>query len=71
MPTVGFEPTLSTGEKLQKYYYYYYYIGCMFRLWISHLQAYFCHLNHGMLCTLWDPIVFTSMECIGLNHLSS
>jgi len=23
-----------------------------------------------MLCTLWDPIVFTSMEYIKLNHLS-
>jgi len=26
----------------------------------SRLQAYFYHLSHKMLCTLWDPIVFTS-----------
>ena len=46
------------------------YIGYMFRLLISHLQAYFCHLSHKMLCALWDPIVFTSMEYIKLNNLS-
>ena len=46
------------------------YIGYMFRLLISHLQAYFCQLIHKMLCTLWDPIVFTFMEYIKLNHLS-
>ena len=28
----------------------------------SHLQAYFCQLCHNMLCTLWDPIVFTPTE---------
>ena len=39
----------------------------MFRLQISHLQAYFCHLSHKMLRTLWDPIMFTSMEYIKLN----
>jgi len=27
------------------------YIGYMFRLLISHLQAYFCQLSHKMLCT--------------------
>jgi len=32
------------------------YIGYMFRLYISHLQAYFCHLSHKMLGTLWNPI---------------
>jgi len=31
----------------------------MFRLLMSHLQAYF---SHKTLCTHWDPIVFTSME---------
>ena len=46
------------------------YIGYMFRLYISHLQAYFCHLSHKMLCTLWDPFVFTSMEYTKLNLLS-
>ena len=46
------------------------YIGYMFRLSISHLQAYFCHLSHKMLCTVWDPVLFTSMEYIKLNHLS-
>jgi len=46
------------------------YIGYMFRLQTSHLQAYFCHLSQKMLCTLWDPIVFTSIEYIKLNHLS-
>ena len=46
------------------------YIGNMFRLLISHLQAYFCQLSHKVLCTHWDPIVFTSMEYIKLNHLS-
>jgi len=39
----------------------------MFRLEIGHLQAYFCQLSHKMLCTLWDPIVFTSVEYIKLN----
>jgi len=38
------------------------YIGYMFRLHISHLQAYFCHLSHKMPCTLWDPIVFTRWD---------
>ena len=33
------------------------YIGYMFRLLNSHLQAYFCHLSHKMLCTFWDSIV--------------
>ena len=42
------------------------YIGYMFRLWINHLQAYFCHLSHKMLGTLWDPTVFTSMD---VQHL--
>jgi len=46
------------------------YIGYMFRLFVSYLQAYFCQLSHKMLCTHWDPIVFTSMEYIKLNHLS-
>ena len=46
------------------------YIGYMFRLQISHLQVYFCHLSHKMLCKLWDPIVFIPMEYIKLNHLS-
>jgi len=45
-------------------------IGYMFRLLFSHLQAYFCNLNHKMLCTLWDPIVFTTMEYIKLSHFS-
>jgi len=40
------------------------YIGYLFRLLFSHLQAYFCHLSHKMLCTLWDPSVFTYMEYI-------
>ena len=44
-------------------------IGYMFRLQISHLQAYFCHLSHKMLCTLWDPIVFTFMEYIKLTKI--
>jgi hypothetical protein len=43
------------------------YIGYMFRLKISHLQAYFCHLSHKMLCTLWDSIVFTTIEYVKLN----
>ena len=46
------------------------YISYMFRLYFSHLQAYFCHLSHKMLCTLLDPIVFTSMQYIKLNQLS-
>ena len=46
------------------------YIGYMFGLLISHLLAYFCQLSHKMLCTYWDPIVFTSMEYMKLNHLS-
>jgi len=46
------------------------YIDYMFRLLISHLQAYFCQLSHKMLRTHWDPIVFTSTEYIKLNHLS-
>ena len=46
------------------------YICYMFRILISHHQAYFCQLSHKMLCTQWDPIVFTSMEYIKLNHFS-
>ena len=34
----------------------------------SDLQVYFCHISHKMLCTLWDPTLFTSMEYIKLNH---
>jgi len=33
------------------------YIGYIFRLFISHLQTYFCHLSHKTLCTHWDPNV--------------
>jgi len=40
------------------------YIGYMFRLLISHLEAYFNRFSHKMLCTHWDPSVFTSMEYI-------
>ena len=29
-----------------------------------------CHLSHNMLRTVWDPIVFTSMENIQLNRSS-
>ena len=43
------------------------YIGYMIRPYFSHLQDYFCHLSHQMLCTLWDPIVFTAIK---LNNLS-
>jgi hypothetical protein len=46
------------------------YIGYMFRLLVSHLQAYFWKLSHKTLCTHWDPIMFTSMEYIKLNLLS-
>jgi len=44
------------------------YIGYMFRLLISHLQAYFNRFSHKMLCTHWDPSVFTSIEYIKLDH---
>ena len=40
------------------------YVGYMFRLLISHLQAYFCQLSHKIISTHWDPIVFTSIEYI-------
>jgi len=46
------------------------YIGYMFRLLISHLQAYFNRFSHKMLCTHWDPSVFTSMVYIKLDLLS-
>jgi len=45
------------------------YIGYKLRLLISHLQAYFNRFSHKMLCTHWDPSVFTSMEYIKLDHL--
>jgi len=45
------------------------YIRYMFRLLISQLQAYFSQLSHKTLRTHWDPIVFTSMEYIKLDHL--
>jgi len=45
------------------------YIGYMFRLLVSHLQAYFNRFSHKMLCTHWDPSVFTSMAYIKLDHL--
>ena len=32
------------------------YIGYMFRLLISHLQAYFCQLSHKMLCTILNSV---------------
>ena len=39
----------------------------MFRLLNSHLQAYSLQLSHRMLCTHWDPSVFTSVEY--LSHI--
>jgi len=43
------------------------YIVYMFRLLISHFQAsFFCQLRHKMLCTHWDPIVFTFAYVITL-----
>ena len=41
------------------------YIGYMFRLLNSHIQAYSLQLSHRILCTHWDPSVFTSAK-----HLS-
>jgi len=38
------------------------YIGYMFRLLVSHLQAYSLQLSYSMLCTHWDPSVFTSVK---------
>ena len=38
------------------------YIGYMFRILNSHLQAYSLQLSHRMLCTHWDPSVFTSVK---------
>ena len=37
------------------------YIGYMFLLLISYLQAYFNRFSNKMLCTHWDPSVFTSI----------
>jgi len=34
------------------------YIGYMFRLLISHLQAYSSQLSHKTLCTHWDANLF-------------
>ena len=34
------------------------------------LKSILFQLFHKMLCTLWDPIVFTPMEYIKLNRLS-
>jgi len=44
-------------------------IGYMFRLLISHLQACFNWFSHKMLCTHWDPSLFTSKVYIKLDHL--
>jgi len=41
------------------------YIGYMFRLLNNHLHACSLQLSHKMLCTHWDPSVFTSV-----NYLS-
>ena len=38
------------------------YIGYMFRLLNIHLQAYSLQVSHRMLCTHWDPIVFTAVK---------
>ena len=40
------------------------YKGYMFRLLNSYLQAYSLQLSHRMLCTRWDPNVFTSVKCL-------
>ena len=45
------------------------YTGYMFRLLISHLQAYFNQFSLKMLCTHWDPSVFTSKVYIKLDNL--
>ena len=42
------------------------YIGYMFRVLNTHLQAYSLQLSHRMLCTHWDPSVFTSGLSISL-----
>jgi hypothetical protein len=36
----------------------------MFRLLVSHLQAYSLQLSDRMLCTYWDPSVFTSAKSV-------
>ena len=38
------------------------YIGYMFRLLNRHLQDYSLQINHKILCTHWDPSVFTSVK---------
>ena len=52
---------------------HFYYSRHLHRLHVStiniNLQVCFCHLIHKMLCTLWDPIVLTSMEYIKCNNL--
>ena len=45
------------------------YIDYMFRLLINHLQAYFNRFSRNMLCTHWDPSVFTSKVYTKLDHL--
>ena len=41
------------------------YIGYMFRLLISHPQAYFNGFNHQMLYTHWDPSVYMlGYQCV-------
>ena len=44
------------------FYYTRYYIDYLFRLLNSHLQDYFLQLSHKILCTHWDPSVFTSVK---------
>jgi len=50
------------------------YTGYMFRLLNSHLQAYSLQLSRRMLCTHWDPRLFTSVkylnQIICLEHLT-
>ena len=38
--------------------------GYMFRPEVSHLQVLNNIFRYQMLCPLWDPIVFTVVECI-------
>ena len=42
------------------------YIGYISRLLNGHLQAHSLQLSHRMLCTHWDPSVFTSVKYLTL-----
>ena len=42
-------------------------VGYMFQPLNSHRQAHYSQLSHRMLCTHWDPSVFTSVKYLSTS----